>query len=425
MTKPLLRSLQLLTGCCLLGTATAQLPTDAVVVLEATTNVQDSNYRLVDLFGRGSSTIGGQNVFLQPPPVSVTTDPNQPGNFWFQANPSSLAGTWRYSVGSLARINQAVWGAWLRTAGERVESGSTQVFTLRGGVVESCLKSATAPQTPVVLFTLGNAIDLAVKEPFLYVASFDPSAPSPLVEYNLGTGSQRTVGTYVGVRAIAASPVTSELLLGTATGELTTIAIATGAVVTTVNPGLGPIVAVGFSRFGTRVYANSTELWSEVEPTRPIYVSSRPIVDFGVTQAPTASVATFGSGCGRGLTTSWAATGLPTLGNTTFELGLRSAPASSAALLALGTSRTVAPQLGVALPYDLQLYGAPGCLLLVDPQVFLLRITNGAGDSNVTVPIPNAPSLAGAEFTAQWFVPDPSTGSLGLASTEGVAFVIR
>lgn len=415
----------MLASVTLLTTAIAQLPTDAIVVLETTSNLVDPNYKLVDALGRGYSTVRGQNVFMQPSPVSVATDPTWPSHFFFQANPSSLAGTWRCDVGAVARITLSTWGPWLRTSGDRVEVGSSRVFTLRGGLVDACIKSSTAQQTPANLFTLGNAVDLAVQEPFLFVASYQASSPAPLIEYDLGTATQRTVGNYIGVKAIAVSPIAAEILLGTAAGELTTIDPATGAVINTVNTGIGPIVAVGYTRFGTRVFASATQLWSELQPAAPIYISATTIADFGVTRALTASVATYGRGCGLGTAASWSALGLPTLGNASFQLGLLDAPASTIAALALGASRSYAAQLAVSLPYDLGLFGAPGCDLLVDPLVSLVLTTNGAGDANQTVPIPNAPSLAGSEFVAQWFVSDGSVGSLGIAVTEGVVFVVR
>lgn len=421
----LARFLPLFASCGFAGDLLAQMPTDAVLVLEATSSATELNYRLVDLFGRGSTPVRGQNAFLQPPPVSVATDPGQAGAFWFQANPLSFAGTWRCDVGSLATITQSTWGAWLRTAGERVECGQSSVFTLRAGVVEACAKASGAPLPPTTLFTLPQAVDLAVQEPLLYVASFDPNAPSALVEYHLTTRTQRIVGSYLGVRAIAVSPITGELLLGTAGGDLVTVDATTGAVTSTTPAGIGPLVAVGYSRFGTKVYASSNELWSELGPQNPIYTSNRPITDFGVTRLATASVVAFGDGCGLGTTARWAATGLPLRGNVGFTLQLRGGAVNAFALFALGTSRTFASQLGVFLPFDLQPYGAPGCPLLVDPQTSLFRATNGSGEAAVTVPIPNAPSLVGSEFAAQWLLPDPSTGSLGLAVTEGAAFVVR
>jgi hypothetical protein len=421
----LARFLPLLATCAFAGEVLAQMPTDAVIVLEATSSATELNYRLVDLFGRGNTPVRGQSAFLQPPPVSVATDPAQAGAFWFQANPSSLAGTWRCDVGSLATITQSTWGAWLRTAGERVECGLSTVFTLRAGVVEACAKAAGAPQTPTTLFTLPQAIDLAVQEPLLYVASFDPNTPSALVEYHLTTGTQRIVGSYLGVRAIAVSPVTGELLLGTVSGDLVTVDAANGAVTSTTPATTGPLVAVGYSRFGTKVYATSNELWSELGPQQPIYTSTRPITDLGVTRLPTASVVAFGNGCGLGTTARWAATGLPLRGNSGFQLQLRGGVANAFTLFALGTSRAFASQLGVPLPFDLQPLGAPGCPLLVDPQTSLFRTTNVAGEAVVPVPIPNAQSLVGFEFAAQWLLPDPSSGSLGLAVTEGAAFVVR
>lgn len=250
------------------------------------------------------------------------------------------------------------------------------------------------------------------------------AALAPLVEYDTATATQRLVGNYVGVRAIAASPVAPELCLGLQNGDLVRIDIATGAVIATTPTGLGPIVAVGYTRFGTLVWADATQLWSELVPGGPVWVSGSAIVDFGIGVASTASVTPFGVGCGLGAAAEWSSNSLPVLGNAGFALGLGSAPVNAFAVLALGGSRYFSAALG-ALPFSLQGLGAPGCELLVDPQVLLLLTTNAVGAATQVIPIPVAPGLAGLEFVGQWFVPDAGVGALGLAGTVGVAFVVQ
>lgn len=402
----------------------AQIPTDTVLVLQSTSSVTVPNYRFVDVRGGGDAPLSDQNVFLQPSPVSVAVDPVDPAQFFFQANTSSLGGTWRTQVGLLGSSGQTSWGPWFQGAGTRLEVGASRVFALRLGNVESCSRvPGGAP--PAVLFPLASAVDLAVNGSLLYAASFDPGVPAPLVEYDTTTATQRLVGSYVGVRAVAASPIVPELCLGLQNGDLLRVDLATGAVLSTTPTGLGSLVAVGYTRFGTLVWADAQQLWSELVPTAPVYVAATPIVDFGVAAVATASVVPFGPGCGLGALASWSANGLPTLGNAGFQLGLVDGPASSLAILALGGSRYFASGLGLALPLDLQGLGASGCDLLVDPQVLLAKVTNPAGGATQVVPIPATPALAGSEFVAQWFVADAGVGPLGLAGTAGVAFVVR
>jgi hypothetical protein len=312
----------LLLGSSLCATAVAQVPTDAIVVLE-TSVPSGLNYKYVDVLGRGITTVLGQNVFLQPPPVSVATDPTGAQYFFFQANPSSLAGTWRFGTGLLGRIASAQWGSWLRVAGERVEVGSTRVFTLRSGIVESYAKVPPATIVPATqLFTLANAIDLAVAEPFLYVAS-NSGGSSVVVEYDLVQSTQRVIGNYFGVRSIAVWPAGAELTLGLQSGDLQRINIVNGATISTTPTGLGQLIAVGYSRFGSLAYTDGLQLWSELVPTGPLYVSNTTIRDFGVATWPVATATPFGSGCGLGAPITWSVPAAPALGNSTFTLGLR------------------------------------------------------------------------------------------------------
>lgn len=404
----------------------AQIPNDAVLVLESTTALYVPNYRVVDAFGGGSTTLRNQNVFLLPSPVSVAIDPIEPQNFHWLANTASLPGVWRTEVGLLASIQLSTWGPWLQAIGDRVECGAVQVFTLRAGLVEASGRALGSPGfgSTVPLFALPGAADLAANSTHLYVAS-NHGGLSPLVEYDLTTGVQRTVGSYWAVRAVAVSPIASELCLADFLGDLHRIDISTGAVIATTNTGLGPLVAVGYTSLGTLVWANPQQVWSELVPGGPIYTTPTTIVDFAVSRTPTASVVPFGRGCGVGAAANWSANTQPTLGNAAFTLALQNAPGSAFAVLVLGGSRLFAASWSVPLPFDLGPLGAPGCALLVDPAVLLLHATTAAGGASQVVPIPANPSLAGIEFVAQWFVPDAGIAPLGLAATEGVAFVPR
>lgn len=411
---------------CTLWTAAAlaaQVPTDSAVILE-TSAPGSPNYAFADVFGRGTTTVAGQNVFLTPPPVSVATDPTVATDFFFMST-TTFPGTWRSSVGPLGRIQGSVWGAWLRVAGQRVEVGATRVVTLRNGIVEWCPKPANGVGLATTLFQLTGAIDLAIAEPFVYVASNNGGAPSPLVECNLLTGAQRTIGNYSDVRCIAVSPVGPELCLGLATGDLQRIDAATGVVTSNTPTGLGPLVAVGYTRYGSLVYADQQTAWSEFAPGAPIYASNSSIVDLGVATVPVASSTPFGEGCGAAAAIAWDANGAPTLGNASFSLGLRNGVPTSFAILALGDSRSVSSVLGAQLPLDLQVVGAPGCRLLVDPLFAFAQPTDIFGEADQALPIPATPTLAGLEWSAQWIQPDAAIGPLGLATSRGLACLVQ
>lgn len=410
----------LLTASFLAMPALAQIPTDAVLVLEQTNTISAPNYRLVDARGGGTWVATNQSVFLQPSPVSVAVDPLAADTFWFEAATTSFAGTWRAQFGALGALGLSAWGGWFQSAGQRIEVGSTRVFRIANGVVDACgrLQGAAAPAP---LFALPGAVDLAVQGARLYVAT----GSGPLVEYDTTTTQQRTVGSYSGVTALAASPVVPELCLGLQNGDLLRVDIATGAVLTTTPTGLGAIVALGYTRFGTLVWADATQLWSELVPTAPVYTAATAIRDFGVAAVPTASSVPFGAGCGAATAARWTVSGAPTLGSAGFQLGLAAAPGSTLALLALGQSRFFATQLGVPLPFDLGLLGAANCRLLADPAVALAYVTSPGGNAAQTLPIPNQPALAGLEFVGQWFIADATVGPLGIAGTAGLAFVPR
>lgn len=404
----------------LLAFAAAQVPTDVAVVLEAASG-NAPNYTFVDVLGRGRTTVLGQNVFLNPPPVSVAVDPTGANHFFFMSL-TGFVGTWRYTVGPLGQIQGSTWGAWQRDAGSRVEVGDTTVFALRGDRVETRPKAQSPIAPSTLLFQLQFAVDLAVLGSKVWVAS-NNGGFSDLVEYDLTTGGQRTVGSYANVRCIAVSPFGTELSLGLSTAAIDRVDIATGDVVATQATGTGPLVAIGYTRFGTLVWADSQALWSELSPSAPLHTSASSITDFGIAVHPVATSTPFGVGCGTAAQATWDVNGAPTLGNASFSLGLRNGVVGSFGILLLGADRAVSSVFGVPLPVDLGPIGATGCELLVDPLVLVLRLTDAFGEADHPLPIPNTPALSGTEWSGQWLLPDPNL-PFGLAATRGLACAI-
>lgn len=411
MRTPL--TLLLLAAPCL-----AQIPLDAAFVFESTPLTADY-YKVVDVLGRGATTVRGQSVFM--PIESVALDPLSAGEFYYLGSATSLPGTWRGQMQPLADIGTNVWGPWSQNAADRIAVGDNYIATLAGTTLQVFAKVGNLPgQT----FTVPLSVDVAFFGDLAYLGGDGSLGSTSISELDVATGVTRTVGTYPGIRCLAASHTGSELCVGTFTGDLVRLDAATGAVVSVVATGLSDLVAVDYTRFGTLVYSDGSALYSELVPTAPILVSATVIVDLGVARVPTASVVPFGDGCGVVAAASWASTGVPSLGNGSFALGLRDAPPQSVALFAVGQGRSVWQAAGLSLPLDLQPVGAAGCRLLVNPQVSLLLPTNANGAADQAFPIPSTPSLIGLELAAQWFVPDAAIGSFGFAATEGVAFVI-
>jgi hypothetical protein len=100
-------------------------------------------------------------------------------------------------------------------------------------------------------------------------------------------------------------------------------------------------------------------------------------------------------------------------------LGVRVAPIPAAppsVLLMVGASRTSWP--GSPLPLSLAFLGAPGCRLLVSPDV-LLSAGNLNGEARWSAPVPFASALIGSELHFQAAVPDPTVNFLGLSFSDG------
>lgn len=404
----------------LAGLAPAQIPVDVALVFE-TTALTAPYYRFVDVFGRGATQVREQNAFM--PITSIATDPNDPAFFYWIGAASSLPGTWRAELTVLAAIDTSLWGPWSQTPALRVAVGSQRIVTLAtSGDLEAWPRVAPTPGTPLLANVAGGN-DVAAVLGLVYVSTAGSGNPTPLVEWNLTTNTQRTVGSYSDMRSIAVDPTGSELTIGTTNGDLVRVAVGSGAILDIVPTGLGPLTAVGYTRFRTRLWTDGVELWSELANLAPLYTSPTGIADFAVATATGASATPFGGGCGVGDTVQWTASGSPTLGNASFELGLANAPATTAALFLLGTSRTQWAANNSSLPFDLGPLGAPGCELLAAPQVSRFAAIGTNGSTDVAIPIPASATFAGLELAAQFFVADPSL-PLGAATTEAVAIVI-
>lgn len=107
------------------------------------------------------------------------------------------------------------------------------------------------------------------------------------------------------------------------------------------------------------------------------------------------------------------ATGLPSLG-ASFDVDLAEAPGSTFAVLVQGLSDQTYS--GGPLPVTL-----PGstCDVLVSPDAYASLVTNGAGETSHTIPVPNTNNLVGFEIFYQWVVLDQTANFLGLITSNG------
>lgn len=409
----------------LTGILSAQLPSDGVVVLEALHAgpvVSLPRFVLVDALGRGQCGVTGYFAFPTDP-VAISTDGADNGHFWFTSSPAfdgAVQGVWRADVGRLAHVEQINGPLAGVVAPARLAVGATKIATVRLDELWIAPKDLGG-SVPVA--SLPGALDVAVREPLVYVLTND-SFQASLVEWDLVLGTLRTVTTRPDATCLALSPDGSTLAIGLPGGGVERIDAASGGSLGTVTSALGPIVAVDFTTQGTLVYTDGLTVLGELSPT-PLYVSGLATIrDLVVVTLPAASIVPFGDGCDSSFGIDWAAASNPTLGNAAFALGLRGGEAGGVGLLVFGASRAVSSVHAVPLPIDLGPLGAPGCRILVDPVLLSLHALDGAGSVDVPVPIPNAPVLIGNEFAAQWAVPDATANVLGFTTSRGVAFVV-
>lgn len=124
--------------------------------------------------------------------------------------------------------------------------------------------------------------------------------------------------------------------------------------------------------------------------------------------------ASIGTGCG-GLDQYYL--GVPAIGRTlTYQIG--HATPGAFAQLNLGLSNT--DWAGFTLPFDLNPYGAPGCIVYNDALVGLPATIGANAYASVNIPVPYDLSLIGLTFYTQWQVIDPTANALGILVTKGM-----
>ncbi len=109
---------------------------------------------------------------------------------------------------------------------------------------------------------------------------------------------------------------------------------------------------------------------------------------------------------------------------------LSNSAAQTIAIFALGTSRTqwVTSTGSAALPFDLgPLLNAPGCYLLVSPEImFSLFTVGGPGTAGATLSlqVPPLSEFVGVSFYSQWFVLDQSAVNGVMSATAGLWSIV-
>ncbi|MBK8979984.1 MAG: CHRD domain-containing protein [Planctomycetes bacterium] len=133
---------------------------------------------------------------------------------------------------------------------------------------------------------------------------------------------------------------------------------------------------------------------------------------------------TFGGGCPQ------VGAGTPEIGSrntacpgASLEVTMSGARAGVSAVLLLGTSRETLG--GSPLPLGLGLIGGTDCFVLHDASFTAgAAVSDALGCAEVPFPIPFGLNVRGTLY-AQWFVIDAQANSLGLATSNGLAFELR
>ncbi|MBK8096904.1 MAG: DVUA0089 family protein [Planctomycetes bacterium] len=107
---------------------------------------------------------------------------------------------------------------------------------------------------------------------------------------------------------------------------------------------------------------------------------------------------------------------MPLVG-TTFVADFFQTPANAAVIAVMGFDRTRSGS-GLPLPFDLSPFGAPGCLIAIDPVATNLLFAGANGRASWALPIPMVPAIAGTFFGQQGVVLDATANTLGLTTTD-------
>lgn len=105
--------------------------------------------------------------------------------------------------------------------------------------------------------------------------------------------------------------------------------------------------------------------------------------------------------------------------DTNLVTNLASGEASQPASLLTGLSNTTFGG-STPLPFSLDLLGAVGCSLYVDPLISSSATTNSVGSAQIALPVPNDTNLIGLHIYQQWAILAPSANSLGVVTSNGL-----
>ena len=127
---------------------------------------------------------------------------------------------------------------------------------------------------------------------------------------------------------------------------------------------------------------------------------------------------TFGEGC-HGADVGWL--GAPVLGTHDFTVTYGGGPAGAAAVVLLGASGDAWGS--TPLPLDLAALGAPGCTLLVSPDLLVPYATGAKGTLELPLPLPAG--LPKQAYFAQVTVLAPQANPLGVVVSDGLEFTVE
>lgn len=417
-------------ACLLSASLAAQVPTDAIVVLDwfSAGPFGANQFTFVDPNGGGVTEVPGVTPFGTAPVPALAVDPASADEFYFLGQPSfPLAGIQKVPVGVMA-LPGPPGSVGSFPGGERMRIDSGFAYTLTAGAVE---RTSLGSGATAFVRQQANAIDIDVRGSLLWIACADPAnpaTPAPLLEVDLTTGATRTITLLPNMRRIAIDPTVTQLAVGTDTAVLD-IAVATGAVLLTIPVVAAPVVAVAFTSQGDIVRGESPGFgYTIYRGNLPAPIAGHglaSLTDLVVASAVTPSAIPFGSGCGNGSVVTWDVNGLPRLGSAGFGMSIAGAPGGSLGAAFFGDSRTFSSVHASPLPMDLAMIGAPGCPLLVDPLAAVLLTVDPSGSAAVAQPIPANPALAGLEWVGQAFVFDPSLTPYPFAAAGGIALRIN
>lgn len=131
----------------------------------------------------------------------------------------------------------------------------------------------------------------------------------------------------------------------------------------------------------------------------------------------TGSFAFFGTGClgSNSLRPTVGATGSPIIGNTvTYRVS--NALANAPSFMHIGLSNT--NWLGIPLPFNLSLIGAPNCFAYISQVVTLGTAANASGAATLPFAIPFNTAFVGAPHFVQWTLLDTAANRLGLTTSN-------